>query len=219
MACPQCRGIARQFGDRVARRQLRRYRRSGPPKTTRMLLDAMERTGVQGASFLDVGGGVGTIQLELLARGAAGGTSVEAAPGYATVAREEALERGCAERIRYVEGDFVDEQAHVDEADFVTLDRVVCCYPDMQALVDGSAAKARRAYGLVYPRDNAVARLFVGLINIIQRLRRHPFRAFVHPTAAVEARVSSHGLERTYHAHSTIWQVALFTRRDRAPTR
>jgi hypothetical protein len=179
-----------------------------------MLVDALVRTGVGGASFLDVGGGVGVIQHELMARGASSGTSIDASPAYLATARSEAQERGYGDRMRYVEGDLVEERDRVEGADLVTLDRVVCCYPDMPALVDASASRARRAYGLVYPRDNALGRLAIGVVNLVQRIRRHPFRAFLHPTAEVEARVSRHGLTKTYHANWTVWQVALFTRTD-----
>ena len=41
----------------------------------------------------------------------------------------------------------------IEAADVVTLDRVICCYPDMEALVGRSAERALRLYGLVHPRD------------------------------------------------------------------
>jgi magnesium-protoporphyrin O-methyltransferase len=212
MTCSQCLGIEKQFDDRVAGRQLRRYRKKGPAKTTRMLLDALRASGVHDATFLDVGGGVGAIQHELMREGAASGVNVDASPAYLATAREEAVARGFADRMRYLEGDIVDARIDPGEADFVTLDRVVCCYHDMPALVDATASRARRGYGLVYPRDNVFGRVAIQLVNLVQRVRRHPFRAFVHPTDAVEARVASHGLRKSYHAHSTVWQVALFTR-------
>lgn len=179
-----------------------------------MLLDALAGTGANGASFIDVGGGVGAIQHELMRGGAASGTSVDASPAYLATARDEAQGQGYADRMRYVEADFVEAQADIESADLVTLDRVVCCYPDMPALVDASASRAGRAYGLVYPRENILSKIAIRLVNLVQWLRRSPFRAFIHPTAAVEARVETHGLTRTYHAHWTMWQVALFTRSE-----
>jgi hypothetical protein len=177
-----------------------------------MLLDALASAEVSGFSFLDVGGGVGAIQHELIQAGAASGTSVEASPAYLETARGEARTRGYTDRMRYIDGDFVEAQSGVDPADLVTLDRVVCCYSDMPALVDASASRARRAYGLVYPRDNSFGRFAIRLVNLVQWIRRSPFRAFVHPTAAVEARIEAHGLVKAYHANWTVWQVAVFTR-------
>jgi len=212
MTCSRCQGIEDQFDARTARRQLRRYRKKGPAKTTRMLLDALAEAGVRGASFLDVGGGIGAIQHELVNEGAASGTSVEASPAYLEAAKEEAQNRGYVDRMRYIAGDFVEAQADVEAADLVTLDRVVCCYSDMPALVDASASRAGRAYGLVYPRDNIVSRAAIRVVNLVQRIRRCPFRAFIHPTEAVEARVEQHGLIKTYHANWTMWQVTVFMR-------
>jgi magnesium-protoporphyrin O-methyltransferase len=219
MTCAQCSGIEGFFDDRVARRELRQYRRKGPAKTTRMLIDALAREGVAGASFLDVGGGVGAVQHELMATGAAGGTSVDASPAYLAAAREEATTRGYADRVRYLAGDFVDVQTEVGQADLVTLDRVVCCYPDMAALVDASARRARRAYGLVYPRDTRLMKAAIWMLNLVQTLRRHPFRAFVHPTSEVEARVESHGLAKATLARTLLWQIVVFTRPPARVTR
>lgn len=212
MTCTRCRGIEEQFDDKVARRQLRRYKKKGPSKTTRLLLDALIGDGAEDATFLDVGGGVGTIQHELMGAGASAGTSVEASPAYLHAARGEAEARGYAGDVRYVQGDFVEVQDQVESADLVSLDRVVCCYPDMPALVDASASRARRAYGLVYPRDRRITRLAIGLLNLVQRIRRNPFRAYVHPTEAVEARARRHGLSKAFHARTIVWQVVVFTR-------
>jgi magnesium-protoporphyrin O-methyltransferase len=210
VTCAQCVGIERLFDDSVARRQLKRYRRRGPDKMTRVLLEALISEGAAHATFLDVGGGVGAIQHGLLEAGAAAGTSVDASPAYLEAAREEASSRGHAGRVRYVAGDFVDVQDDIGPADLVALDRVVCCYHDMPALVDATASRARRAYGLVYPRDTRLMKLAVGLLNLTQRLRRHPFRAFVHPTSAVEARVDAHGFRRVFLERSILWQAVVF---------
>jgi len=210
VTCAQCVGIERFFDARIARRELKRYRRRGPAKMTRALLEALIAEGAERATFLDIGGGVGAIQHGLMEAGAAGGTSVDASPAYLEAARSEAAARGHADKVRYLAGDVVDLQGAVEPADLVALDRVVCCYPDMPALVDASASRARRAYGLVYPRDTRLTRLSIGLLNFVQRVRRHPFRAFVHPTREVEARVESHGLRRVFLKRSLFWQAVVF---------
>src|SRR6266480_1931756 len=127
MPCCHCQGVEAIFDARVAARELRQYRRRGPRKTTRLLLDALRAAGVRGRTLLDVGGGVGVIQHELV--------------------REEAARQGHAERLRLHRGDFVDLAPELPPADIVTLDRVICCYPDLPALVGLSAAHARRVYG------------------------------------------------------------------------
>jgi hypothetical protein len=103
--------------------------------------------------LLDIGGGVGVIQYELLAAGLDHDTYVEASTAYFNAARTEAQQRGYSEQVSYHRGSFVELAQEIAPADIVTLDRVICCYPDMQKLVGLSAVLARKWYGLVYPRD------------------------------------------------------------------
>ena len=208
-----CQGVDEVFGEKTAQRDLRRYRKRGPSRQTRVLLDAIRREGVEQASVLDIGGGVGAIQQELLAAGAAHATAVDASPAYLRAARGEAERRGTVARVTFRSGDFVALAEAVEPADVVTLDRVICCYPDMESLVGGSADRARRVYGLVYPQDAWWVRLGIRAGNLMLRLGRRAFRAHAHRTVAVDAVARAHGLEPALRRRvGPIWQVALYTR-------
>ena len=211
MPCDQCFGIEQEFDGRTVRREQRDYRRKGAPTTTRMLIEALLRAGVDGRSLLDIGGGVGAVQHALLQAGASRAQSVDASTAYLEIARQEADRLGLADRIEAVHGDFVRVAASVATADIVTLDRVICCYHDMRRLVAESAGRARRLYGLVYPRDIWWLRPAFRLMNLFLRLRRSSFRTFLHSTADVEAELAQHGLRRTFHRNMGMWQVAVFS--------
>lgn len=212
MTCCQCQGIEQMFDDRMARRQLRHYRRKGPAKATRRLLEAIAAGGIGGRTFIDVGGGVGAIQHDLMGRGAARGTSADASPAYLAAARTEAEARGYASRMRYVDGDFVERAGELEAADIVTLDRVVCCYPDMPAMLGAAASLARCSVGLIIPRGTRLMRFGVGVANLIQRLRRHPFRIYVHDPDEVEAVLAEHGMSRRYLRDGLVWRVMVLGR-------
>ncbi|MGH2484724.1 MAG: class I SAM-dependent methyltransferase [Ktedonobacterales bacterium] len=212
MDCCQCQGIEGLFNRRQAERDLKRYQRKGPARGTSILLDALRRQGVTGATLLDIGGGIGAIQLELLGSGAASATDVDASTAYLATARAEGARRGYGDRVTYQHGNFVELASAVAEADIVTLDRVICCYHDMRGLVGASAGKAQRLYGLVYPRDAWFVRAGAVVINLMLRLQRNPFRFFPHRTHAVEAALREAGLERRFHGKAGFWQVAVFAR-------
>lgn len=209
----QCQGIEREFNARCARKDLRRLRKEGPARTTRLLIDAIRAEGVSDASLIDIGGGVGAITFALLAAGARGATSVDASSAYDEVAREEARRRGVSNLITFVHADFTEVAGDIPDADVVTLDRVICCYDDMPRLVDASARRASRLYGLVYPRDTWWSRFGSRFANLYLRLTRCPLRTFVHPAAAVAGRIRSNGLEPIYQYQTQLWQVALYRRR------
>ena len=94
----------------------------------------------------------------------------------------------------------------------VTLDRVICCYDDMSALVGLSAARAKQLYGVVSPRDTWWLRLFILVQNIVMRTRRAPMRFFVYPTVAVDATIRAQGLEQRVSKRAGPWQVVVYAR-------
>ena len=212
VSCCQCEGIERQFGPRTARWDLRRFRKRGPNPTTQALVDALRREGVAAASILDVGGGIGAIHHELLASGARHAVHVDISPDYLSVARQEAERRGHADNVEFVHGDFVEVASSLHDADLVTLDRVICCYPDMERLVALSAAKARRLVGAVYPRDRWWVRFAFAAANLVCRIRRTAFRVYVHPPPAIDGVLRAHGLERRSLRCTLLWEVVVYAR-------
>jgi magnesium-protoporphyrin O-methyltransferase len=213
MSCAQCIGIEDMFNEKRAASELRRYRRLGPGKTSRLLVESVSAEGVEGRTVLDIGGGLGAVHLGLLSAGAREAVDVDASAGYLKAARREAERQGLAGRIRHLHGNFVDLAREVPMADIVTLDRVLCCYDDAPSLLDSSAAKARSILGLVYPIDSGLMKIAQALINSLLRALRKRFRIFVPSTVQVEAIARSHGfLKRAYH-RSGIWQVVVYTKK------
>ena len=200
------------FDDGHAVKQLKRYRRRGANRTTRMLLDGLRAAGVQDASVLDVGAGIGIVHHELLADGARAAVHVDAALPHMRVAREESRRRGHEGRVTFVHGDFVALADGISPADVVTLDRVICCYPDMERLVAASGAKAQRLYGAVFPRERWVMKVMLVVENFVRRLRRNPFRAYIHPTAAIDAAARRQGLTPRLVRDTLLWRVAVYAR-------
>ena len=212
MGCCQCQGIENMFDKKAAKRELKRYLKKGPSKTTSMLLDAIHEKGVQGLDFLDIGGGIGAIQYDLIKAGASSGTSIEASSAYIEAVKEETLQNDLVERVSYKHGDFTTMASDVDSADIVTLDKVICCYDDMSELVDLSSKLARKIYAVIYPRDVWWTKLGFLMVNFYSRIKGSSFRTFIHPTKKVEEIIFGNGLERNYYATTLVWQVAIFTR-------
>jgi 2-polyprenyl-3-methyl-5-hydroxy-6-metoxy-1,4-benzoquinol methylase len=200
------------FNEKRATKDLKRYRKKGPDKTTRLLVDALKAGGVSGATVLDIGGGVGIVHHELLAAGAESAVQVDAAAPYLGVAREEAARRGHEGRVRFVHGDFVAVAPHIATADVVALDRVICCYPDMEQLVATSASRARRLYGAVFPRDRRVLKIFVAVGNLFCRVTRSDFRVYIHSTSAIHGALRREGLALRSVKDTWMWRVVVYER-------
>jgi magnesium-protoporphyrin O-methyltransferase len=177
-----------------------------------MLLDALRAQGIRDASVLDVGAGIGIVHHELLAEGARSAVHVDAARPQMRKAREEAARRGHTAQVTFVDGDFVGLADGIPPADIVTLDRVICCYPDMERLVAASAAKAQRLYGAVFPRERLPIKVMAALGNLMWRLRGNPFRSYIHSTAAIDAAVRRQGFTPRSVLDTLMWRVAVYAR-------
>ncbi|HTK46111.1 MAG TPA: methyltransferase domain-containing protein [Patescibacteria group bacterium] len=212
---PPCEcGCANIFSSKEAEGDLRRYRRDGPASSTKALIDGLIADGVDGATLLDIGAGIGAIQLGLLAAGASRAASVDATEAYVEAARAEAVQRGFGDRVTGRVGDFVALAAEIPPADIVTLDKVVCCYGDMPALLERAAERARRAVGLVYPRETWWNRLAAGALAAWGWLTRDPTRWVLHRHADIDAVLGRAGFERHDIRRELVWQISIYRRRD-----
>lgn len=164
--------------------------------------------GVVGARVLEIGGGIGALQAELLSAGAATGQIVELVRSYEPYAVELAREKGVEERTTFVVADLLGDPGAVEPADIVVLNRVVCCSPDGVELASVAAALTRRRLLVSYPRDLAWIRLGIATVNLVQRLRRRSFRAFVHAPAALRAAAEAQGLRIAETGRTTMWEYA-----------
>ena len=216
MSCAQCAGIEDQFDRGEARKKLRHFRRRGPDKTTRLLIEglraALSTSNTHDATLLDIGAGVGAIHHELLNGRVSRCVHVDASTAQLAAAKEETERRGHSARVEFMLGDFVALADTVPSADIVTLDRVICCFDDMHALVQRSARKAGRFYGAVYPRQIGWMRVAIAAINLLQQLKRSTFRVFLHDPAAIDAELRAAGLERTSRRQTLGWEVVVYAR-------
>ena len=208
---PGCRAFERTFDAAYAEKDLAAYRKHGPTKPTRLLLQAIQsHTDIREATLLDIGGGVGAIQHELFAAGLGRAVGVDAASAFLAAARCEAERRGFADRVTYLHGDFVALAEAVEPADVVTLDRVICCYADMPGLVGAATTRARRLLGLVFPRDTWWIKAGVWALNLFERLQPEPMSFHVHAAQAVDAVAGQHGLALSFRGNAGLWQVRLY---------
>jgi magnesium-protoporphyrin O-methyltransferase len=178
-----------------------------------VLADALARGGVEGRSVLDIGAGVGAVHHLLLERGAARATDVDASRPYLDAARSEAERRGLADRVRFEHGDFVAVAPTIEPADLVALDRVVCCYGDVDALVGRAAELTRRRLGIVIPPDGWFGRAVIRFLNAWEFLTRSGFRAYAHPHERVMAAARRAGLEPAGPIMKVgVWRLLVFER-------
>jgi SAM-dependent methyltransferase len=212
MPCNCCEITDHAFSEAEARAELRNYRRRGPMNQTKLILEAIRSLRLKDADLLDIGGGVGAIHHELLEDVAREATHVDASSAYLKEAKQEAARRGHSEHVKFIHADFTEVAPEIPTADLVTLDRVVCCYPDFRRLLKAAAEHSQRALVLTYPREAWYLRIGFKIINFFQGLRRDPFRVFLHPVSEMDTLLQREGFKRVLLRRLFVWEMALYQR-------
>ena len=175
-------------------------------------MELLKERGLAGKTLLEVGGGIGAIQIELLKAGLARAVSVELTPTYEASAAELLREAGLEDRVERKVMDFVDAAGDVAAADIVVMNRVVCCYPDLPRLESAAADHARQTLVMSFPKEQWWTRIVVWMANAGMAMTRRQFRIFLHPVAQIVAVGESHGLKGSVTRAGRFWEIAMMQR-------
>lgn len=218
MTC-QCEAVERHFDTARAEQELAAYRRHGPQGTARRLLHLIRKSEIRPETLLDIGAGVGVLHHELLADGVGRAVHVEASSAYMQVARAESDRRGHDGQVEFVHGDFVTLAPEIASADLVTLDRVICCYDQLEPLVSASAERARRWWAASFPRDRWYVRLHARWQNLLRARAGNSFRTFIHPVPRIYELLRWSGLRPVRVWRRPVWELVVCVREEVAPKR
>lgn len=189
-----------------------RHRLLGFEKNQRQLLRGLRDQDVVGASLLEIGSGPGYLHQQLLRDGAASATGVDLSDRMLHVARAQAVKQDLADRVEYHQGDFVSLAADLPAADVTILDKVVCCYPDWEALMAATLSHTRRLCALTYPRDRAGVRFGVRVMSRLLDLFNCCYRPYLHDPARIRAYVLAQGFELVFEQRTSGWLTEVYRR-------
>jgi magnesium-protoporphyrin O-methyltransferase len=210
--CCTAAGYESVFGPGQVERDVRRFRRKGLIATAAWLRDALARDGVDERSVLEIGGGIGAIQIELLEAGAARAENVEMVSSYESAAGELVAEHGLEGRVGRSLGDVVSDPSVATLADIVVMHRVICCYPDATGLIGAACDHARERIAITIPRESWWVRLGFGAMNTWLRVRRVAFRAYVHPVGPMLEAAGARGFHPADRTSGPLWQSVILRR-------
>jgi len=207
-SCCTPKGYRWIFSEGKARSEARRYRNRGLDPTSRRIAELLKQRGLEGRTLLEVGGGVGSLQIELVKAGITRAVSIELTPTYEAAALMLLHEAGLEDRVERRVMDFAAAAGDVEVADIVIMNRVICCYPDMPRLAAAAADHTREVLVLSFPRESWWMRIGLSLGNLVLRLARRQFQVFLHSPEKILTTMERHGLKTTSNRRGLFWQVA-----------
>ncbi len=213
MTCKHCCDADSFFDLKVAKKDLKKYQKNGTRGATKKIEEFLGSFELEGWSLLDIGGGIGALQWNHLSKKGSKTTDADASSGYIEVAKSFAKEKGWETRTSFIQGDFMDVEG-VEPHDVVTLDKVVCCYPDFRILLEKSIRHCNSVLALSYPMGGIISRIIVGLGNLFMKLKGSSFRPYVHPPKEIQNFIESHGYALKKNGRSFPMLVELYQKQS-----
>jgi magnesium-protoporphyrin O-methyltransferase len=190
----------------------KRFRSGGLEPVQKYLLEGIRKRPTSGSTVLDIGCGVGSLHLTLLQEGAERAIGVDMSEGMLREAKRFADAAGVVERTNYIVGDFVQLSPSIPESDITVLDKVVCCYEDVESLVIAAMAKTKTTFALSHPKENLLMKsLFKGHMTLA-RIFRWGFHPFWHNWDTMASLIQSRGFQLMYENSTISWHVLVYRR-------
>ncbi len=202
--------IVRYFDERVGKYEKRREKGLGAE--SRAIAEALSSLGVSGKSLLEIGCGLGGLTFELLRLGVSKAQGVDLSQEMVRIAKDRASQMGYSARTAFEVGD--GAEAKLPSADVVVLDKVICCYPVLEPLLENSLSACSSLYGFSVPKDKGIwgllLRLFFSLEKVSLSLRGCKAYSYMHSTNAMNSLLLQHGFSLVVEKGAGSWLVRIY---------
>jgi magnesium-protoporphyrin O-methyltransferase len=193
-----------KFFSKYSKKYLKRFRKKGLAKEQRLLLE-------------EIGCGVGGLHLTLLQRGAKNALGIDISQGMISYAKQLSSDLGMEGKTTYVHGDFTEKENDIPPTDIVMMDKVVCCYENLDLLLDRSLAKTNNLYAISFPRNYFLVRAMAKSAIKFGKLFHWSFSPYWHDWDRMVQRIRNNGFNEGYRNQTFMWTVCVFQRRQALP--
>jgi len=178
-----------KFFNREAKRWGKRQDKGGIPYSAMKHVDAMVDNSV--SSVIDVGAGPGIILLEMIEKGVESGVAVDLSKEMCIEAERRVKSNQLEDRVEVIQGSFLEMDTPKTEG--VSLHMVLCCHPDLEAMLRRSMKNDPKIVAITVPRSFWILRHFVNLVMNIKDFFSKGFRFFVYKEADIISQMDQGG--------------------------
>ena len=182
--------------------------------TSARLLDQLRDVGELHPAVLELGSGAGALAVALVEDGADHATGIDLSPISVDAARRHAEESGVEDRATFSVGDAAlsDLKPH----DWVVMDRVICCYHDMDRLLANALPAVRGRLAVSVPESRGMRGLLNQILwrldDALDAIRGDRCPGHVHDIRRMHRIVGEAGLRLRSEQRAELWYTAVYER-------
>jgi magnesium-protoporphyrin O-methyltransferase len=208
-----CCGADQLFDLKTAQKQYRKYIKKGPGRVTQKIIDQLSNFSIhQEDVLIDVGGGIGALQWWFLSQNGKNTVGVDASSGYQKIANKHALDLNLSDRSTQLFGDFACLELSALKGNYVTLDKVICCYPDFKSVLQKAVNTHPEVISLSYPLHGYLASIIRGFGVLFMKILGTSFKPYVHNGKHVQLLLIDLGYQLKYQDILFPWRIQTFVK-------
>jgi len=212
MKCCSTKGAAKFFS-KNSRRYARTFKRKGLDKAQQVLADGLSKLGIRGNSVLEIGCGVGGLHISLLDAGAVTAYGIDVSAEMVEKAKEFASERGHANKVSYVVGDFLEMNGNLPVSDIVIMDKVLCCTYRPIAMITETAKRTKKYFAVSYPSSRFLPRLMFSTSEYVGKVFGWSFHPWYHRPELLEEEIRRAEFSEVFSERTWLWQAKIFVKK------
>lgn len=209
-----CRSTSNKGIDKFFSKQARKFEkklsRKGLEKSQKHLMEGLLKAGIEKRSILEIGCGTGHLHLGLLNQGAESALGVDISKEMIAYAQSNAQKNGLQEKTQYKNVDFLEVHPDIPNHDITILDKVICCYPDMDRLTAESIQKTKRVYAFTLPREKWWVRAPMRAGIAFAKLFKCSFHPYFHPHGPIIERLNNMKFDIIYQNQTFMWATYVY---------
>ena len=182
--------------------------------TSARLLDQLRDVGDAHPAVLELGSGAGALAVALVEDGADHATGIDLSPISVDAARRHAEESRVTDRVSFSVGDAA--LADLEPHDWVVMDRIICCYHDMDRLLGNALPAVRGRLAVSVPESRGMRgmanQILWRLDDALDALRGDRCPGHVHDIRRMHRLITNAGLTLRSERRAGLWYTAVFER-------
>jgi magnesium-protoporphyrin O-methyltransferase len=159
---------------------------------------------------LEIGSGAGALHMNLVKLGAKKSVGVDASEWAVKASEQLKKEIDPSINSETITAQISQTKERFGEFSVVIMDRVLCCYPHPETLLETAVLHSPELITLSIPRNLIWIRIGAIMVNIMQSILRRKFRIFVHSHDRIEQILRNNQFVQIHSDETRLWKIRVY---------
>ena len=209
-----CTDFNLQFNENYFQNYLKEYHSKGLPNQSKLMFDYLVSYGIQNHSVMEIGSGAGALHMNLVKSGAKRSIGIDASEWAMKASEQLKKEIDPSINSETITAEISRIKENYGKFSVVIMDRVLCCYPNAETLLESAVLHSSELIAISIPRNLIWIRIGAIIVNTIQSVLRRKFRIFIHSHYRIEEILRTNQFIEIHSEQTRLWRMRVYRSTD-----